>query len=218
MNSSQLEELEAAVRKIYLDNAHKVPYHGWHHIDFVAKRAEEFMQELGAERAITRAASLVHDFNYLVAMNSPESAGRAFREEVLGGIGFSAGETSRIEAIISEARTSARHADISPEAKALSDADTAYKALPITPLMSVDYLVENNVTLRELAKKIVSEQTPLEHQGFYFYSSKAREVYGEWGVLNLQMWTRVLRSLDDPEIEIISMRSEIAGGVEGPEI
>jgi uncharacterized protein len=214
VNAGQLEKLESVVRKIYSDNAHKVPYHGWHHIDFVVKRVEEFIEELGAERFITLAAALVHDFNYLVAMNSPESIGRPLREDVLTGAGFSPGEISRIEKIISEARTSARHAEISAEAKALSDADTAYKALPIIPLMSIDYLIENGVTLRDLARKIVSEQKPLEDQGFYFYSSKARETYGEWGILNLQAWTRVLKSLEDPEVERIAIRATIASKVE----
>jgi hypothetical protein len=60
-----------------------------------------------------------------------------------------------------------RHRHISLEAQALSDADTLFKVLPITPVVLAHrYLAENGVTLRELADKIVGEQRPVHDSGF----------------------------------------------------
>jgi uncharacterized protein len=204
ISMSDIDKLRDAVFEIYRVSAGKVPYHGWHHVNFVAEKAALFLTELGADETLTVAAAYVHDFNYLFPKNSAGPASRDLRREVLGGAGFSQNIISRVEQIILEARMSRRHAHISAEAKALSDGDTAYKALPIAPLMTVDYLFETGATLAALAQKIVREQTPLADQGIYFYSTLAREAYGPWAEANLQMWTRVLHSLDDADIDTIS--------------
>jgi uncharacterized protein len=115
-------------------------------------------------------------------------------------VGLDSGFAARVEEIIQEARTSRRHARISPEAMALSDGDTAFKALPTTPLMAADYMRETESSLRALARKIVDEQAPLNRQGIYFYSESARQAYGAWGSENLALWTRVLDSLDDSQV------------------
>jgi uncharacterized protein len=61
-------------------------------------------------------------------------------------------------------------------------------------------------TLRQLATKIVTEQTPLREGGTYFYSARANEAYGDWAQSNLRLWTRVLGSLDEPDIaEVLAL-------------
>jgi uncharacterized protein len=199
----KLVELDRIVRDLYRTHASAVPYHGWHHIDFVVKKASVFLVELQADELLTVAAAYVHDFNYLVAGHSVESQGKDLRAKVLGRVSFDRDVIERIESIVAEARTSHRHAGISREAMALSDADAAYKALPIAPLMTVHYMSETGRTLRELAQKIVSEQTALSSQGIYFYSSRARADYGKWAEDNLRLWTRVLESMDSEDVTAV---------------
>lgn len=204
-----LEKLHALVKEIYADNASVVPYHGWHHVHFVVQKAEMFMGELQADRVLTLAAAYVHDFNYLVAGESDEVSGKSMRNEVLSNAGFDEDFRKEIERIIAEARTSHRNASISPEAKALSDADTAYKALPIAPLMTAHYLAETGRNLYDLARKIVTEQSPLEEAGIYFYSHAAEMRFGAWAKENLAMWRRVLESFDsDDTVSVIADMGE----------
>jgi uncharacterized protein len=95
-----------------------------------------------------------------------------------------------------------RHRDISLEAQALSDADTLFKALPITPVMLAHrYLDENRISLRALATKIVGEQRGRYDDGFYFYSPQAAASYSRWALANLELWRCILESLDDPCVE-----------------
>lgn len=205
-----LRDLRDIVRELYRVHAAKVPYHGWHHVNFVAQKSEAFVHDLGADETLTVAAAYVHDLNYLVAGGGgDENLGKDLRIEMLTRSGFSDVSITRVESIIAEARTAHRHATISPEAKALSDADTAYKALPITPLMSVSYMKETGRSLRELAQKIVSEQTPLKNQGIYFYSDHAQAIYGADADINLQLWSRVLDSLDN--VDVATILEEMSG-------
>jgi uncharacterized protein len=172
-------------------------------VNFVVQKSSTFSVDLHANETLTLAAAYVHDFNYLVAGDSVESVGRELRNDALARAQFSDGSIARIESIIAEARTSHRHSAISPEAMALSDADTAYKALPIAPLMTVHYMAETGRSLRELARKIVSEQAPLNDQGIYFYSARARTEYGPGADANLRLWKRVLDSLDSPDVAAV---------------
>ena len=94
-----------------------------------------------------------------------------------------------------------RHRDISIEAQALSDADTLFKALPVTPVMLAHrYLTENGISLRELASKIVGEQRGVHDAGFYFYSQEAADAYSHWASANLELWQCVMEALDDPSV------------------
>ncbi|MFD1047704.1 HD family phosphohydrolase, partial [Kibdelosporangium lantanae] len=107
----------------------------------------------------------------------------------------------RIDAIVLEAEMSSRGADISLEAQALSDADTLFKALPVTPVMLAHkYLSENGVTLRELAHKIVGEQRGPHDAGFYFYNPDAKRMYSHWAAANLDLWQCIVESLDDASV------------------
>jgi len=95
-----------------------------------------------------------------------------------------------------------RGPDISLEAQALSDADTLFKALPITPVVLAHrYLTENGITLRELANKIVGEQREVHDEGYYFYNPEAAESYSRWALANLELWQCIKEAVDDPAVE-----------------
>jgi uncharacterized protein len=183
------------VHATYKARAAEVPFHGWGHVEFVMNYAGKFAPELGADAEIAETAALLHDLNYL-ALSGDAPDGSSLRATYLQDAGYAQAEVSLFEAIVNEARTAKRHADISPEAKALSDADTVFKSLPTTPLLALDYLAEGGGTLRELAQKIAAEQVPLEAQGIYFYAASAQEQFGDWGRENIRLWTRVKDALE----------------------
>ena len=99
------------------------------------------------------------------------------------------------------------------EAQALSDADTLYKAIPVTPvLLSPKYMEENGMTVGELARKIITEQGRIEEAGYYFYDAEASQRYTRWAEANLELWRCIDESLSDPDVsalvEEISRASE----------
>ncbi|HEX4701342.1 MAG TPA: HD family phosphohydrolase [Pseudonocardiaceae bacterium] len=181
--------------------AGNLPFHGWHHVSFVRDKGARFAAANGADVAVVATAALVHDLNYLVRRNSTASAGRAPRMRILAESGVSADAARRVDAVVIEAEMATRHRGISLEAQALSDADTLFKALPVTPVMLAHrYLTENGLTLRELATKIVGEQRGVHDAGFYFYSAEAAAAYSHWATANLELWQCVMESLDDPSV------------------
>ena len=183
---------------LYADQTREVPFHGWHHVSFVAHNARKFAEELGADAATAEIAGLVHDVNYLVAARGGASVGTPLRARALRDIGLDADSVKIIDEIVITAETHSRGQDLSPEAMALSDADTLFKALPITPVILAPlYMRETGRSLRDLAEKIVSEQVPLRDDGIYFYSESARKKYEGWGDVNLRLWSCILDSLDD---------------------
>jgi uncharacterized protein len=194
-------DLERSVQKLYADAGDSLPFHGWHHVSFVTTKAVEFALERDADPATVKTAALLHDLNYLVRKNSDPEAGRALRQTLLKRAGYADDEISRVEEIISEAHTATRTADISREGSALSDADTLFKALPMTPVVfSHWYLTENGIGLRELGRKILDEQVPLLSQGIYFYDPTLRERYLPWVRANIELWRQIMTSLDDPDV------------------
>jgi uncharacterized protein len=190
--------------------ARKVSFHGWPHVSFVAKNARRFAIELQADPVIAEVAGLVHDLNYLVDTRSNASAGATLREKILHECGFDVHSVRAIEDTVITAQTCARGPDISREAMALSDADTLFKALPITPvILSPLYMKETGKSLRELAEKISAEQVPLREEEIYFYSESARKNYEDWGDANLRLWSFILDSLKDPSIvELVDQMEE----------
>jgi uncharacterized protein len=110
-----------------------------------------------------------------------------------------------------ESHTSNRNENISSEGKALSDADTLFKALPITPILFASkYISQNKVNIKELSDKIVSEQNKLFKEGIYFYTEIAKKRYLHWAKINLDLWNNVNMALDDPDInEVISIAQEL---------
>ncbi|WP_245976262.1 HD family phosphohydrolase [Amycolatopsis palatopharyngis] len=197
-----LAAVERRVRQLCLKYAERLPFHGWHHVDFVRTKAVEFAGHNGAQRSVVETAALVHDVNYIVLRNSPAAAGRDLRLGVLSDAEVPAATARWIDEIIDEAEMAARGRHISLEAQALSDADTLFKALPVTPVMLAHrYLSENGVSLRELADKIVGEQCEVHDEGYYFYNPVAAQTYSRWAVANLELWQCIKESLDDPTVE-----------------
>jgi len=196
------DALLRAVRRLYARHETKLPFHGWHHIRFVRDKAMEFAAKNGSDVEFVGAAALVHDVNYLVNRNSDVAAGRQLRADLLFGAGASAELVGRVERVVLEADMASRDDGISPEAQALSDADTLFKALPITPVVLAHrYLKETGVSLRSLATKIVTDQQRAYDRGFYFYNPEAASSYSTWVAANLTLWKCILESLDDPIVD-----------------
>jgi uncharacterized protein len=170
-------------------------------VSFVRAKGAQFAAHNGADVSLVETAALVHDLNYLVERNSAASAGGALRMRILAEAGVPEAAAAWIDAVVDEAEMATRHRDISIEAQALSDADTLFKALPVTPVMLAHrYLTENGISLRELASKIVGEQRGVHDAGFYFYSQEAADAYSHWASANLELWQCVMEALDDPSV------------------
>ncbi len=189
------------VHRLCREYADRLPFHGWHHVNFVRTKAAGFARHNGADAAVVEVAALVHDVNYLVLRNSPAAAGRSLRREILAECGVPARIARWIDEIVDEAEMATRGRDISLEAQALSDADTLFKALPVTPVVLAHrYLRENGLSLRELAHKIVGEQCDVHDEGYYFYNPEAAATYSRWATANLQLWRCIKEAVDDPTV------------------
>ncbi|HEY4454692.1 MAG TPA: HD family phosphohydrolase [Pseudonocardiaceae bacterium] len=194
-------EVARAVRALCEESALELPFHGWHHVSFVRSKGAVFAKHNGSDVALVETAALVHDVNYMVRRNSLAEDGRTLRMRILAEAGVSDAVAEHIDEIVCEAEMRTRHRDISLPAQALSDADTLFKALPVTPVMLAHkYLDENGVSLRELATKIVGEQRGVHAEGYYFYSQQAAAMYSRWATANLELWQCIVESLDDPSV------------------
>ncbi|KOV79294.1 HD family phosphohydrolase [Nocardia sp. NRRL S-836] len=204
---SVIADVEQRVRRLCEDLAAKLQFHGWHHVSFVRDKAVHFAERNGAAADVVEVAALVHDLNYMVRRNSLPTDGAALRRKVLFIAGVCVGDIDWIERIVVEAEMRTRHRDISLEAQALSDADTLFKALPVTPVvLAHKYLQENGISLRELAHKIVGEQVGKADDGYYFYDEEAAATYTKWAEANLSLWRCIVESLDDPCVEDLLTR------------
>jgi uncharacterized protein len=197
-----IDLVERQVQRLCRQYADRLQFHGWHHITFVRAKAVEFAEANGSAVGVVETAALVHDVNYIVARNSTAAAGRRLRLEILATAGVARPVAMWVERIVREAEMAVRHREISLEAQALSDADTLFKALPVTPVvLSHRYLTENGISLRELADKIIGEQQVAHDDGYYFYNPEAAATYSRWAAANLQLWQCIKESLDDPTVE-----------------
>jgi uncharacterized protein len=202
VSRTMVDAVEHQVRQLCQRHAEKLPFHGWHHVSFVRAKAVEVATVNGADVPVVETAALVHDVNYIVHRNSTAADGRRLRLEILAKAGVRQPIAVWIDRIVREAEMAARHREISPEAQALSDGDTLFKALPVTPVVLAHrYLAETGVSLRELANKIVSEQQHVHNDGYYFYNPEAAATYTRWAATNLQLWQCIKESLDDPTVE-----------------
>jgi uncharacterized protein len=193
--------LQRSVRLLYARHDSELPFHGWHHIRFVREKAMEFAARNGSDVRFVGCAALVHDVNYIVNRGSSAAAGRKLRMELVTAAGGSPELACRMDRLVCEAEIGVRDENISLEAQALSDADTLFKALPITPVVLAHrYLSETGVSLRGLARKIVGDQRRALDEGFYFYDRDAAANYSGWALANLTLWQCVLESLDDPVV------------------
>lgn len=198
----KLQKLRKIVYEIYEDQGGNLLFHGWHHLKFVAKKAVEFAKPIGADEYLVETSALLHDLNYLVKVNTEPEEGDKVRNEILKECGYSEEEIQRIDEIIKESHTRTRGTRISDEGKALSDADSVFKILPITALVLPSrYVIQNKVDLKKLAKKIVEEQKPLLKKGIYFYTDLAKKKYMKWARSNLQIWFDAYESLNDNDVK-----------------
>ncbi len=194
--------LSQSLEHLYSRYEDQLPFHGWHHVVFVQKKAVEFAKSIGADVFLVESSALVHDMNYLVVKGSRPSAGYDIRRKYLEDAGYGTKEVARIENIIIEADIKTRTNVISSEGKALSDADTLFKVLPITPIIfSSRHISENNVNIYKLANRIAFEQGDLLERGIYFYTDLAKSKYLEWAKMNLKLWMSVVDSLQDEDIK-----------------
>lgn len=201
LSDAIISRLENNVRTLCLRHAERLPFHGWHHVSFVRAKAADFARLNGSNVPVVEAAALVHDVNYLIRRNSPAADGRGLRLDLLRESGVPEEIARWIDRIVDEAEMANRGPDISLEAQALSDADTLFKALPITPVMLAHrYLSENGISLRELANKIVGEQRGVHDEGYYFYNPAAAETYSRWALANLELWQCIQEAVDDPDV------------------
>lgn len=192
------------IRATYASHPTELPFHGWKHVQFVSVKARLFASELDVDPDLVEIAALVHDLNYLVDVASSATSGGNLRQRILLSAGLSSTIIERVESIIQQAETKRRHEAISPEAMALSDADNAFKALPITPILYASrYVEETGMPLLQLAEKIVAEQVPLADRGIYFYTATAVKEYGRWATANLELWRSVLDAVTDPEVLLL---------------
>jgi len=201
VSEAAIAHVDQLVRQLCWRYADRLPFHGWHHVNFVRTKAVGFAGHNGADAGVVEVAALVHDVNYLVRRNSPAAAGSDLRLDMLAESGVGKEVAGWIDEIIDEAEMATRHRDISLEAQALSDADTLFKALPVTPVvLAHKYLRENDLSLRELAHKIVGEQADVHSEGFYFYNPEAAALYSRWAGANLELWQCIKEAVDDPTV------------------
>ncbi len=202
IHPSVVDAVDADVHRICTRYAARLQFHGWHHVSFVRSKAARFAVLNGAEVSVVETAALVHDVNYLVRRNSSAAAGRRLRHAILSRAGVAPHVAGWIDRIVIEAEMATRGRDISLEAQALSDADTLFKSLPVTPVVLAHrYLEENGIGLRELAEKICGEQQDKQDHGYYFYNPEAAAMYTRWATANLQLWQCIKESLDDADVE-----------------
>ncbi len=208
--NTKLTALRTQIKNLYSQHKAEMLFHGWHHIAFVSKKAVEFAHAIHADAFLSESAALVHDLNYLVEINSEPEKGAKMRARVLAQCNYSKEEQERIENIIAEGHTATRGTHISLEGMALSDADTLFKALPITPILFAGkYIQENNVDIQRLSQKIVKDQTPLLDKGIYFYTDIAKDRYLKWAQGNITLWKNVTEALQDTDVqELLSIAKE----------
>lgn len=208
----KLEQLEKQLQELYLQHQKELLFHGWHHVQFIRQKALEFAQAIGADMFLVESAALTHDLNYIVKPFSDVADGTELRQQQLTAAGYNTTEIQRIEQIITESDISSRGPEISLEGKALSDADTLFKALPITPILFTSrYLEQNKVDIQKLAQKIGDDQNKLFASGIYFYTDLARGKYLQWAETNLKLWNNVQDSLQDPAVQELLENSKKLG-------
>lgn len=200
--TEKLNSLRKIVDDYYGENGKALLFHGWHHISFVQKKSAEFAKSIDADLFLVESAALVHDLNYLVEPNSNPEIGGELRQTLLQRAGYDASEVERIEDIVIEAHTAYRGPTLSLEGQALSDADSVFKILPITPvLFSGKYISQNQVNLKKLAMKITSEQNPLLQSGIYFYTDFARQKYQRWAETNIGLWNQIVECMESEDVQ-----------------
>lgn len=197
---TRLEDLRSFLKNYYGEHGAGLLFHGWHHITFVTDKATVLAEEMGADVKIVATAALTHDLNYLVDPYSRMTEGQKLREDILTRHGYTREEVALVTLIVDQADLQSRNEDILLEAQVLSDADTLFKALPVSvPVFAGKYLTQTGIGIRQLASSIVKHQSPLFENGIYFYTAQYRERYMKWAEHNLRGWQYVLESLEEED-------------------
>jgi len=191
------------VRDLYSDlQSTDLIFHNWNHVHFVTKSAAKFAQQVNAAIELTTTAALLHDLNYFFGTTSGPEAGQQKRTEILRNHNFEAEFMFKVEETIVSAHTAYRGNSLTLEAQCLSDADSLFKAIPVTPVLNArKYCKETGMSLRDLAEKVVSEQKPLLEKDIYFYTDYARMHYLHFAQTNLDLWTNILAWFDSDSFD-----------------
>lgn len=200
----KIQALRIKIENVYKTTDKFIPFHGWHHIVFVTSKSLQFAKSINADLFLVESSALVHDLNYLLEKNSSPEIASGFREKILLGVGYTAAQIKKIERIITDshlANRAKKKIKLSDESKCLSDADTLFKSLPVTPIFFAQkYIKENNISIKDLADKIISEQDILMKDGLYFYTKMAKEKYMNWAKTNIDLWRNIDQSLKDEDV------------------
>ena len=201
-NKQKLKKLQSSLEKLYSNYSSELLFHGWHHIWFVRNKALEFARPIKADLFLVESAALTHDLNYIVKVFTTAKEGEKLRSSILTKCGYSNSEITKIEHIIQETETSKRGKSISKEGMALSDGDSLFKVMPITPILFASkYISESKIDITILANKIVSEQRKLLDEGFFFYTKMAKDKYLPWAKNQVYLWETVTDALKDKDIK-----------------
>lgn len=215
VTSKTFQKLYKSIFDLYHleENKNKLLFHGWHHIEFVLNKSIEFAQELKADIEITASAALVHDLNYIFTEKLEPDAAKEQTAQYLRNAGFDEPKVQLILETIENAHSDYRGSrKLSDESKALSDADTLFKALPTTPILFASkFITQNKYDINKLANKIINEQEPLMLNDTYFYTDLAKKKYSQWAKVNLEMWKNVLESLGDEAVKKMLETAEELG-------
>lgn len=203
--SSNYKKLYTTISDLYHTdtNRSKLVYSGWHHIQFVHDKAVVFAEELKCNIEQVAVSALVHDLNYIFSEKlEPEAANLKITEYLIGA-GYDNKFAEEVLKIIENSHMAYRGSrSLSDESKALSDADTLFKSLPLTPiLLASKYLIQNKLDIESLANKIINEQKPLIDSDTYFYTYSAKQKYMNWAQTAIKMWENVLESLKDDDVK-----------------
>lgn len=206
----KLIQLFEQVKTLYKVHKEELLFHGRHHIHFVYKKSLLFAKSNWANEFLVWSAALVHDLNYIVKKNSDPEDWFELLDKIFANNTYSDVEIKEIKNIVVESHTAYRSEKISLEWAALSDGDTLFKVLPITPILfSSKYITENNIDIKKLSEKIASEQNKLLESWLFFYTQLANERYLPWAEDNLKLWRDVASCLWDEDIQVLIEGSRV---------
>lgn len=194
------------------ENKAKLLFHGWHHIEFVHNKAIEFAIELKCNVEKVAVSALLHDLNYIFSDKLEPEAARLNIIEYVIKVGYDKDYAEEIANLIENSHLAYRGTrELSDESKALSDADTLFKAIPTTPILFASrFITQNKYDIEKLGNKVVNEQKPLMDADEYFYTDIAKRKYLKWAKTNLDIWENILESLGDKDVrQLLATASDL---------
>ncbi len=99
-DADKLKKLSTTVKAILLKEKDKLPLHGWHHFDFVRKKAVIFSEAIQANTFLVESAALVHDINRLPAYKNAPLEADTYSKQVLQESGYSIEESKKVLNIV----------------------------------------------------------------------------------------------------------------------